>query len=109
LTPKTEEPTKKFYFQDIDQIVEFPNFGNKGKYMGYRVHVKCKENATDFVELTILGQFLESPEVENKYPHVVGYFKKSEGEGSSFKPQYLEMRKIATVEEFWLFLNTLNV
>ena len=107
--PKNQGLTKKFYFQDIDRIIEFPNLGNEGKYMGYRVRVKCTENVNDSVEPTVLGQFLESTEVENKYPHVVGYFKDAEGEGPNLRPQYLEIRKIATVEEFWLFLNALDL
>jgi hypothetical protein len=39
----------------------------------------------------------------------VGYFKESTGESDSFKPEYLELRKIYTVEEFWLFLNACNI
>jgi hypothetical protein len=104
-----QELTKKFHFQEIDRVIEFPNFGNCGKYMEYLVRVKCRDNANGSVELTVLGRLLESPEVENKYPHIVCYFKESEGEGPHFKPKYLEIRKIAAIEEFWLFLNALDI
>lgn len=77
--------------------------------MDYHVSIKCKDTADSLLKLTVLGQFLECPEVENRYPHVVGYFKESGGEGSSFKPEYLEIRKICTVEDFWMFLNALNI
>jgi len=104
-----QELTKKFHFQEIDRVIEFPNSGNRGKYMEYHVRIKSSDNANGTVELTVLGRFLESLEVENKYPHIVGYFKESEGEGPRFKPKYLEIRKVATIEEFWLFLNALDI
>lgn len=106
---ENQELTKKFFFQEIGKIVEFPNFGNHGKYINYRVYVKCKENVNGSVELVVLGEFLESVEVEGRYPHVVCYFKDSSGVGADFRPEYLEMRKIASVDDFWLFLNALNI
>jgi len=57
----------------------------------------------------ILGEFLDSLEVDNNYPHTVGYYKESKGEGASFQPEYLELRKIRSIEEFWLFLNASDI
>ena len=44
-----------------------------------------------------------------RYPHTVGFYKEFAGEGSEFKPEYLEIRKIETVEDFWQFLNALDI
>ena len=99
------ELTKKFYFQEINTIICFPNQGNRGKYCNYHVHLKSKETVNQAGKAAILGEFLDSPEVDNNYPHTVGYYKESTGEGAGFQPEYLELRIIRTVEEFWLFLN----
>lgn len=60
-------------------------------------------------QCAVLGELLERREFENCYPHTVGFYKDSDGEGANFKPQYLELRIIRNVEEFWLFLNALNI
>jgi hypothetical protein len=104
-----EELTKKFYFQEINTIVCFPNCGNRGKYCNYHVYLKSRETVNQEGKAAILGEFLDSGEVDNNYPHTVGYYKESAGEGASFQPEYLELRKIFTVEEFWLFLNSSDV
>jgi hypothetical protein len=107
--PQTQEQTKKFFFLEIDKIVYFPIQGNRGKYSNYRVQLKTTKTINHLGITTILGEFLDGQEVENNYPHTVGYYKESTGEGASFKPEYLELRKICTIEEFWLFLNASNV
>ena len=107
--PERHEQTKKFYFQEIDKIICFPNQGNQGKYSNYRVQLKDKKTANQSGEPAVLGEFLESPQVENNYPHTVGYYKESTGEGPSFKPEYLQLRKICIIEEFWLLLNSLDI
>lgn len=107
--PQNGEPTKKFYFQEINKIVDFPNHGNHGKYYSYHVHLKSRETVNQPGQPAVLGEFLDSLEVDGKYPHTVGYFKESTGKGESFEPEYLELRKISTIEEFWMFLNASNV
>jgi len=106
---KSQEQTKKFYFQEVNTIICFPNHGNRGKYLNYHVRLKTRENVKQEGKAAVLGEFLDKPEVDNNYPHTVGYYKESTGEGSSFQPEYLELRKICTVEEFWLFLNASDV
>jgi hypothetical protein len=106
---QSREPTKKFYFQEINTIVCFPNHGNRGKYCNYGVYLKSRETVNQAGKTAILGEFLDNPEVDNNYPHTVGYYKESAGEGASFQPEYLELRKICTVEEFWLFLNSSDI
>jgi len=73
------------------------------------VHLKSKETVNQAGKATILGEFLDSPAVDSNYPHTVGYYKNSTGEGETFQPEYLELRKIGTVEEFWLFLNASDI
>ena len=68
-----------------------------------------KKGTSQAGKLVKLGEVLENPELEQHYPHTVGYYRESSGEGADFKPDYLEIRKIGTVEEFWLFLNALDM
>ena len=103
------ELTKKFYFQEINTIICFPNHGNRGKYCNYHVYLKSKETVNQAGKAAVLGEFLDNPDVDNNYPHTVGYYKGSTGEGANFQPEYLELRRIRTVEEFWFFLNSSDV
>jgi hypothetical protein len=106
---RNQQKTKNFYFEEIDQIIVFPACGNQGKYVTYKVQLKNKEKANHIGDSIVLGEFLESKKVDCNYPHTVGYYKDFSGEGESFKPEYLELRKIRFVEEFWLFLNACNI
>jgi len=101
---------KKFHFQEIDHVVYFPIGSNSGKYLNYKVLVTDRKVAVPQDEKWVrLGDFLESPLVEQHYPHTVGYFKVSSGKGADFKPEYLELREIRSIEEVWLFLNAVNL
>ena len=102
-----EGDAKKFHFMEIDWLVYFPIDGNKGKYMQYTVMLIDRKK--DLTKRVTLGEVLESREFEQRYPHTVGFFKEASGKGADFKPEYLEIRKIGTVEEFWLFLNALDI
>jgi hypothetical protein len=104
-----QQQTKNFYFQEIDKVIVFPDCGNQGKYATYKIQLKNKESAKHLGDPAVLGDFLDSEKVECNYPHTVGYFKEFTGEGASFKPEYLELRKICYLEEFWLFLNACNI
>ena len=68
-----------------------------------------KKGASQPGQSVCLGELLESPEFEKSYPHTVGFYKGSSGDGPEFKPSYLELRIIRTVEDFWMFLNTLDI
>ncbi len=95
---------------EIDWLVYFPKYGNKGKYLNYTVmFIDRKQGNSQTGKLVKLGEILENPEFERRYPHTVGFYKGSSGEGADFKPEYLEIRRISTVEEFWLFLNSLDI
>jgi hypothetical protein len=107
---KLGNDTKNFHFVEIDWIVCFPKCGNKGKYLYYNVTlVDRKKGAFESEKTVILEEILDNPELEKHYPHTVGYYKDSFEESADFKPEYLEIRRIGTVEEFWLFLNALNI
>lgn len=95
---------------EIDWLFYFPKYGNKGKYLNYTVmFIDRKQGNSQTGKLVKLGEILENPEFEKCYPHTVGFYKGSSGEGADFKPEYLEIRRISTVEEFWLFLNSLDI
>jgi hypothetical protein len=95
---------------EIDWLVYFPRCGNKGKYLNYSVmFIDRKKGTSQPEKLVRLEKVVENREFEQRYPHTVGFYKESSGEGAEFKPEYLEIRKICTVEEFWLFLNALDI
>jgi len=94
----------------MDWVVCFPKNGNKGKYLGYNVLLIDREKlGTETKKQVTLEEILETPKFENSYPHTIGYYKESSGEGAEFTPEYLEIRKISSVEDLWLFLNALNI
>jgi hypothetical protein len=99
--------TKIFHFQEIDWTISFPPQGNEGKYCNY--NVTLKKGTSQPETPAKLGEVLENPEFERNCPHTVGYYKMSSAEGENSKPAYLELRTIKTIEEFWLFLNSLDI
>jgi len=68
-----------------------------------------KKGASQPEQRVKLGDLLEGPEFEKNYPHTVGFYKDSSSEGAEFKPSYLELRIIRMVEDFWMFLNSLDI
>ncbi len=100
--------SKKFHFQEMDWIVSFPEIGNKGrKYLYYTVSCIDRKKG-NFKDQACLSDILEKPEFENGFPHTVGFFKAPADEmkvGSC----YLEIRIIQSIEEFWKFLNDLDL
>ncbi len=101
---------KKFHFQEIDWLLYFPAEGNEGKYRSYCVTlVKRKNGILEPEQIVLLGEVLDRPEIDQGYPHTVGYYKNSSGQDSDFKPEYLELRGISCVEDLWFFLNSLNL
>jgi hypothetical protein len=95
---------------EFDWVVSFPKNGNKGKYLQYTVmFLDRKKGASQSRKLVRLEEIVEDRAFENCYPHTVGFYKESSGEGDEFKAEYLEIRKINNVEELWLFLNALDI
>jgi hypothetical protein len=106
-----EDNNRKFHFQEIDQTICFPNFGNeKKKYINYTVSLELKQRrASKSENQTNLGDILDKCDFANNYPHTVGFYKTNLGKGVELKPDYLEIRRIYSVEEFWKFLNDLDM
>lgn len=101
---------KVFHFQELDWLLYFPTEGNRGKYCGYTVILKeRKGTATRQQNSVVLGALLERAEVDEHYPHTVGFFKASCEESPDAEMRYMEIRTIHNVDEFWLFLNALNL
>jgi hypothetical protein len=99
---------KKFHFQELDYIITFPDSGNDGKkYQDYSVVVSSlKEKSAD--GCVCLVDIVESPEFQS-FPHTVGFFKSETAKPSNIGSDYLEIRIVRCVEEFWKFLNDLNL
>jgi len=55
-----------------------------------------------------LGEVLDKIDFANGYPHTVGFYKDGKKQ-LTLKPEYLEIRRICTVEDFWKFLNDLDM
>lgn len=105
-----ENEFKKFHFMELDWLVYFPKYGNKGKYINYNVLFTehSKESAKPKKYVT-LREILENPKFDRCYPHTVGYFKESSRKGKRLNQEYLEIRRIHAIEDFWLFLNALDL
>jgi hypothetical protein len=105
-----ENESKKLHFMEIDWLVCFPKSGNKGKYLGYNVMLIDRTREEKRLgRLVTIKEIVENPEFEMRFPHTVGFYKEFAGEGSEFKPEYLQIRKIESVEDFWQFLNALDL
>ncbi len=88
----------------------FPAKGNHGEYNGYTVSLKEKKKKANFPQKSLtLGCILERAELNENYPHTVGYFKITSDEMPTGEIRYLENRIIHNVDEFCLFLNSLNL
>jgi hypothetical protein len=102
-----EEKRKNFHFQETDWIISFPSTGNHGKkYLYYSVEFKVRDSPSKKV---CLVDIVDSPDFEKNFPHIVGFFKGQIGEKGELRANYLELRIIGSVEEFWKFLNDLNI
>jgi hypothetical protein len=100
---------KAFHFMEAEWLIYFPACGNQGKYVDYSVLFSDKKSGTSQAGTRVcLGELLDKPEISERYPHTVGYFKTS-GEALGSGSEYLELRIIRSVEEFWAFLNSLDI
>jgi hypothetical protein len=104
-----EKKIKKFHFQEMDWVISFPDSGNKGrKYLYYSVFFSDRKRGKLQAQVC-LADVLENPEFEKNLPHTVGFFKESEGKDANPCSVYLEIRMIRCMEEFWKFLNDLDL
>jgi hypothetical protein len=103
-----ETKSKKFHFQEMDWIVSFPCSGNEGrKYLFYSVQLIDRKNKQS--KDTLVADIVDNPIFENRYPHTVGFFRSSVNSECNFESNFLELRIIRCIEDFWKFLNDLNL
>ena len=100
-----EHQGKKFHFQEIDWVICFEPESCRGKYRDYWVLLTEQKGGKVEEKRLRLGEVLDRLEIDEHYPHTVGYYKTCVGK----MPEYLELREIKTVEEFWMFLNAANL
>ncbi len=104
-----ETRSKKFYFQEMDWLISFPAVGNEGrKYLFYAVHFIDKRTKRSNPN-AVLADIVDSPMFESGYPHTVGFFRDPVDEKGNFEARFLELRIIRCIEDFWKFLNDLNI
>jgi hypothetical protein len=93
----------------MDWIICFPSAGNEGrKYLFYSVQFVDRKNKQNKPQ-TILADIVDSQMVENGFPHTVGFFRDTVDSEGNFEANYLELRIIRCIEDFWKFLNDLNI
>jgi len=104
------EQFKVFHFQELDWLIYFPLEGNKGKNCDYTVFLENRKGKTNpTLNRVNLGALMERRELDEHYPHTVGFFKASVDDAASSELRYMEIRTIHDVNEFWLFLNALDL
>jgi len=101
----------RFHFQEIDSVIYFPSVGNEGRnYMKYGVAYRDRKRGVTQPGVRInLEDVLSKPEIEENYPHTVGYYLASFGKGQKWTPEYVETRTIANLEDFFKFLRDLGI
>ncbi len=100
---------KRFHFQEMGWIIRFPNSGNHGKkYSDYSVFLSEGKKNTPH-RCICLADIVESPDFQEKLPHTVGFFKSEKDAPLKEDFRYLEMRMIRSVEDFWKFLNDVDL
>jgi hypothetical protein len=108
MTYHLRDELKRFHFQESEMIISFPKHGNEcKKYLCYSVQLTdLKKNETTQVTLM---EIVDRVEFEDNFPYTVGFFKNSIDEKNDFKAAYLEIRIVRSLEDFWKFLNDLNI
>jgi len=103
--------SSKFHFQEINWVIYFPSVGNEGRdYMKYGVAYRDRKRGVSQPGVRInLEDAVSKPEIQENYPHMVGYYLESSGKGQDWTPQYLEIRTVANIEEFFEFLDDLGI
>jgi len=104
-------PSFKFHFKEIDWVIYFPTIGNEGRpYQKYGVAYRDRRRGITQPGVRInMEDVMEKPEIQENYPHTVGYFLHSSGKGKGWAPEYLETRKVANLNEFFDFLRDFHI
>lgn len=108
MTSRLDNDLKNFHFQEIGWVIGFPQRGNENrKYLYYAV--QFWDRKTNSSGTVCLAEKVDTPEFEAHYPHTVGFFKGQINDKTDPKSSYLEIRVVNSIEEFWKFLNDLNI
>jgi len=101
----------KFHFQEINWVIYFPSVGNEGRaYSRYGVAYRDRTRGVSQPGVRInLEDVVRKREIQENYPHTVGYYRNSSGKGQNWIPQYMETRTIADLEELFTFLRDLRI
>ncbi len=92
----------------MDWFICFPSIGNEGrKYLYYTVTFKNRKEGNS--SQVSLKDLVDAVEFDQNYPHTVGFYKETNVNGANLCPSYLEIRVVKSVEEFWKFLNDLDI
>jgi hypothetical protein len=104
-------PSFKFHFKEIDWVIYLPSHGNeKRPYAKYGVaYLDRKKGRSQTGRRISLKETLDKAAIKNKYPHTVGFFLKSTGKSSSWKPDYLRTKKVRSKRGFHSFLKELSL
>jgi len=104
-------PSFKFHFQEIDWVIYLPSHGNEGRfYEKYGVAYRDRRRGRSQPGRKVnLKDVLSKSEIGKKYPHTVGFFLASSGKGSNWKPDYLRIKVIRKITEFYDFLRELGL
>ena len=93
----------------MDWLISFPASGNEGKkYLYYSVVFKDRKKGNTKSQVSLMD-IVDVAEFENNYPHTVGFFRESIDKDTNCGFNYLEIRVIRCIEEFWKFLNDLDI
>ena len=105
-----ERKAKSFHFQELDWLISFPDSGNEGrKYLYYSVEFKDFKKGSAKSQVNLMD-IVDVVEFEKNYPHTVGFFREPiDDDNTDCGFNYLEIRVIRCIEEFWKFLNDLNI
>lgn len=104
-----ERKLKSFHFKEMDWLISFPASGNDGrKYLYYSVVFKDRKKGNVESQVSLMD-IVDIAEFETNYPHTVGFFREPIDNEANFSSNYLEIRIIRSIEEFWKFLNDLNI
>lgn len=100
---------KSFHFQEMDWLISFPASGNEGrKYLYYSVVFRDRKKGIAKSRVSLVD-IVDVAEFEKNYPHTVGFFRGPIDNDNNFCCSYLEIRVVSSIEEFWKFLNDLNI
>jgi hypothetical protein len=101
---------KVFHFLELDWLLYFPVEGNRGEYFGYTILLNERKRKQKSQQNAVtLGSVLERVELDEHYPHTVGFSKAAPDDEANEELTYMEIRTIHNTHEFCLFLNALDL